>query len=309
MLEQLCWNNYVSIVVADRILIKENRMMKQFLKRISSLIDFILEFTRKMRADFVTSFAAQGAFFIIISAFPFAMFLLTMIQYLPITESNLLDIVNTYIPGTFSPYIIAIITEVYDSASGTIISITALTALWSASKGLMAIMRGLNNIYGINETRNYFRIRLLALFYTFVFALMLIGTLFFLVFGNSLLIWIQNRLPSLTDLALLLISIRTIAVLLVLLFFFVTMYLFIPNRKSRFISELPGAIISSTGWMVFSYGFSYYIDHMKNFTNTYGSLTAAILLMLWLYACMYILFFGGEINHYLSTITDKDFQS
>lgn len=280
--------------------------MKRIFKPITSFVHFILEFCGKMGADFVTSFAAQGAFFIIISAFPFTMFLLTVIQYLPITESSLLDIVNTYIPGTFSPYIISIITEVYDSASGTIISITALTALWTASKGLMAIMCGLNNIYGIKETRNYFLVRFLATFYTFVFALMLIVTLLFLVFGNSLLIWIQNRLPSLIDLALLLISIRTIVVLLVLLVFFVTMYLFIPNRKSSFLKELPGAFIAATGWMVFSYGFSYYIDHMKNFTNTYGSLTAIILLMLWLYACMYILFLGGEVNHFLSVKKDTD---
>lgn len=278
------------------------------IKRIYLLIEFVLAFTRKMRDDFVSSFAAQGAFFIIISAFPFAMFLLTLIQYLPITESTLLDIVNTYIPDTFSPYIISIIMEVYKYASGTIISLTAITTLWSASRGLIAIMRGLNNIYGIQETRNYFKIRVLALFYTFVFALMLIGTLFLLVFGNSLLIWIENKLPALTDLALLLISIRTTVVLFALVVLFATMYLFIPNRKSSLIHELPGAFISSAGWMIFSYGFSYYIDHMKNFTNTYGSLTAAVLLMLWLYFCMYILFFGGEVNCVLSSLTDKDSQ-
>ena len=167
----------------------------------------------------------------------------------------------------------------------------------------------MNNIYGIKETRNYFRLRFLAIFYTLVFALMLICTMFFLIFGNSLLLWIQNRLPSLVDLALLIISIRTIVVLLVLLVFFVTIYLFIPNRKSRLIYELPGALISSAGWMIFSYGYSYYIDHLKNFTNTYGSLTAAVLLMLWLYACMYILFFGGEVNNYLRSLTNKGSQS
>ncbi len=274
------------------------------IKRINALIKFILNFLAKMRDDFVSTFAAQGALFIIISAFPFAMFLLTMIQYLPITEANLLDIVNTYIPATFSPYIISIITEVYDSASGTIISLTAITALWSASKGLISIMRGLNNIYGIQETRNYFKIRFLAFFYTFVFTLMLIGTLLLLVFGNSLLIWIQIRVPALTDLALLLISIRTILVLLVLLVLFVTMYLFIPNRKSKFFRELPGAFITSAGWMLFSYGFSYYIDHLQNFTNTYGSLTAIVLFMLWLYFCMYILFFGGEVNYVLSNLNE-----
>lgn len=279
------------------------------IKKLYNLIKFILTFTRKMRDDFVSSFAAHSAFFIIISAFPFAMFLLTLIQYLPITEGTLLNLVNTYMPITVSAYVISLITEVFDHASGTIISLTAITALWSASKGLLALIRGLNTIYGIKETRNYFKLRFLAIFYTLVFAIMLICTMFFLVFGNSLLVWIQNRLPALVDIALLIISIRTIVVLIVLLIFFTTMYLFIPNRKSKLIHELPGALIAATGWLGFSYGYSFYIDRMKDFSNTYGSLTAAVLFMLWLYFCMYILFLGGEINHFLRTATDKDSQS
>lgn len=277
--------------------------------KLIDLIEFILHFTHKMRDDFVSSFAAHSAFFIIISAFPFAMFLLTLIQYLPITEGTLLNLVNTYMPITVSTYVISLITEVFDHASGTIISLTAITALWSASKGLLALIRGLNTIYGIQETRNYFKLRFLAIFYTLVFTIMLICTMFFLVFGNSLLVWIQNRLPALVDIALLIISVRTIVVLIVLLIFFTTMYLFIPNRKSKLIHELPGAFIAATGWLGFSYGYSFYIDRMKDFSNTYGSLTAAVLFMLWLYFCMYILFLGGEINHFLRTATDKDSQS
>lgn len=276
------------------------------INKMINLIQSVLGFTRKMRDDFVSSFAAQGAFFIIISAFPFAMFLLTMIQYLPMTESDLLNIVNTYIPDTFNSYIIMILTEVYLNGSGTIISVTAITALWSASRGVLTLIRGMNNIYGIKETRNYFRLRFLAVFYTFVFTIMLICTMFFLVFGNSLLLWIQNRFPDLMDLAFTIISIRTIVLLLVLVIFFEALYLFIPNRKSSFFRELPGALVASAGWMIFSYGYSYYIDHLKDFSSTYGSLTAIVLLMLWLYFCMYILFFGGELNYYLRTITSKD---
>jgi len=276
--------------------------------KLIDLIEFILHFTRKMRDDFVSSFAAHSAFFIIISAFPFAMFLLTLIQYLPFTEGTLLNLVNTYMPKTANSYIISLITEVYDHASGTIISLTAITALWSASRGLLAIIRGLNTIYGIKETRNYFKLRFLAIFYTLVFTLMLICTMFFLVFGNSILVWIQNQLPALIDIALLIISFRTIFVLIILSVFFTAMYLFIPNRKSKLTQELPGALIAATGWLGFSYGYSFYIDHMKGFSNTYGSLTAAVLFMLWLYACMYILFIGGEVNHFFCTRKDKDSQ-
>lgn len=269
------------------------------IKKITSIIRFIQKFMRKMRDDFVSSFAAQTAFFIIISAFPFAMFFLTLVQYLPITEGNLLDIVNTYVPKTFNSYLIGLITEIFDNASGTILSISVITALWSGSRGLLAMIQGLNNIYGIKETRNYFKLRFIAIFNTLVFAVMLIATMFFLVFGNSLLVWIQQQLPALSDLALLIISIRTIVILLVLVVFFATLYLCIPNRKSKLLYELPGALISATGWLVFSYGFSFYIDHMKDYSKTYGSLTAIVLLMVWLYFCMYILFFGGEVNYYL----------
>jgi len=276
------------------------------LKKLFVPIQLILKFTGKMRDDFVASFSAQAAFFIIISAFPFVMFLLTLIQYLPITESTLLNLATQYTPKTVTFFIVTIITEVYDRSSGTIISITAITALWSASKGFFAIMNGLNTVYGISETRNYFRIRILATFYTLMFALMLICTLFFLIFGNSMFLYIQESVPHLENLALLIISLRTTVILFVLVTFFTFMYLFIPNRRSKLRYELPGALISAAGWMLFSYAYSYYIDHMKDYSNTYGSLTAIVLLMLWLYACMYILFIGAELNSVIRNLRDKD---
>lgn len=271
-------------------------------------IDFILSFSRKLRDDFVSAFSAQATLFTIISVFPFAMFLLTLLQYLPFSEADLLELVNLYFPNAIKSSMVLIVTEIYDHASGTLISITVLTALWSASKGIFAIMRGLNTVYGIKETRNYFKIRFLAALYTLVFAIMLICTMFLLVFGNSLLLWIQNQIPGYTDVALLIISIRTIVVLCVLIVFFTSMYLFIPNRKSKILKEMPGALITAAGWMIFSYAYSFYIDHLKNFSSTYGSLTAIVLLMLWLYACMYILFFGGEVNNYLNTFKCKDYR-
>ncbi|SFR57059.1 membrane protein [Anaeromicropila populeti] len=274
--------------------------------KILSLYRKLLAFMHKLRDDYVSSFSAQAAFFIIISAFPFAMFLLTLIQYLPFTESTLLSLVAEYIPPAINATVISIITEIYDKASGTIISITAITALWSASRGFLAVIRGLNSVYGIHETRNYFKLRLVSTFYTLNFAIMLILSMCFLVFGNSLFLWIQHRLPKLEELALVIISLRTIVIMLVLVTFFLALYLFVPDRKSKLLNELPGAILSAAGWLIFSYLYSYYIEHLSNFSYTYGSLTAIVLLMLWLYACMYILFIGGAVNVWLKVLTDKD---
>ena len=125
---------------------------------------------------------------------------------------------------------------------------------------------------------------------------MLIVTLGLLAFGNRIALAIEQMIPALSDLAILMISIRATAAMCILVLFFLCLYIFIPNRKSRLLAELPGAIITSAGWIGFSYLYSFYIDHMSSFGNTYGSLTAIVLLMLWLYACMYMLLVGGEIN-------------
>ncbi|MDK2808270.1 MAG: rane protein [Clostridiales bacterium] len=251
-----------------------------------------------MKKDAVSAFAAQTAFFIILSFIPFLMLLLTLIQYLPISETALVRMANEMLPHAINTYVISLINEIYTHSSATVISITALMALWSASKGFLSLMHGFNFIYQIPETRNYVRLRLIAAFYTLIFAITLLVSLTILVFGNKIFVAILNKIPLLADVALLVISVRSIVGLIVLFLVFSAMYLWIPNFKGRFFFIIPGAAIASIGWMTFSFAYSYYIDNFANF-NTYGSLTILIFCMLWLYACMYILFIGCEINEFL----------
>lgn len=267
---------------------------------IKSLIHFIGAILRKMEDDNIKAFSAQAAFYIIISFFPFVMFLLTLIQYLPFTESTLMRTFVSVVPDAFDSFIISLVSEIYDKASGTVISVTVITTLWSASRAFLAIVKGLNAVYAINETRVFLKLRIIATIYTLIFALMIIVSLGFLVFGNQIFLEITIRFPVLNDLALLIISLRTAVGLCVLTIFFTLLYVVIPDRKTRVWSEVPGAFLAAVGWMGFSYLFSYYIDHMGNYTYIYGSLTAIVLLMLWLYFCMYILFVGAEFNIVLS---------
>lgn len=265
------------------------------------IVKIFKAFDRKIKGDFISAFSAMAAFFVIISFFPFIMLLLTLVQYLPITESTMLFTLTEIFPKSINALIVSIITEIYKKSSGTLISITAISALWSASRGILAIVKGLNSVYDINETRNGIKLRIIAAVYTLIFAVMMIVTIVILVFGNRLYIGIERKVPILKDLALVIISIRTIAGLCILTLFFLLMYVFIPNRRTRFYRELPGALVSAAGWMGFSYLYSFYIDNMGNYSNTYGSLAAIVLFMLWFYICMYIMFIGGEVNVVLSS--------
>ena len=254
-------------------------------------------FFKKIRDDHVSAFSAQAAFFTIISFFPFIMFLLSIVPFFSLEESTILKLVTQIFPNAFNSLIVLVVTEIYHKTnSGTLISVTAITALWSAGKGFLAIMKGLNSVYEIQETRKSIFLRIVSTIYTLVFAIMIIASIILFIFGNRLYLWIETRFPVLQDLALLIISVRTIVGLVILLVFFLIIYIVIPNRKTRMAKELPGALVCAAGWMGFSYAFSYYIDHYSNYASMYGSLTTIVLFMLWMYFCMYILFIGAEIN-------------
>ncbi len=257
--------------------------------------------SRKIRDDHVAAYSTQAAFFIIISFFPFIMLFLSILQlilpYVPYDRDGMLTLISEIFPSTINSMIKTVIYEIYSTAaSTTLISITAITTLWSAGKGFLAIMQGLNSVNEIDETRNGLLLRAISALYTLIFAVMIILTMVLFVFGNRLYYWIEQKLPILRDTAFLIISLRTIIGLIILIIFFLFIYIVIPNRKCCFSSQLPGAMLCAAGWMGFSYAFSYYIDNFSNYASTYGSLTAVVLFMLWLYFCMYILFLGAEFN-------------
>lgn len=265
-----------------------------------SCIQLIRAFTTKLRDDSISAFAAQAAFFIILSFFPFVMFLLTLLNYLPISIEELEFLNNDIIPESISAILQTILNELLQKPSGTLLSVSVIAALWSASNGTVALSKGLNAVYHHKETRNYFLLRSISAFYTLVFAILLILMLVLLVFGNQLYEFIMIQLPIFRNLAMMVLNLRSLFTMAVLTLFFLMVYMVLPNRKSNIFRELPGAIISAGGWLLFSYLFSYYIDNMGNYSYTYGSLAALAICMLWLYFCMFILFIGAEINMILS---------
>lgn len=276
---------------------------------VKQIFHILSKFNKGLKNDHVGAYAGQATLFIIISMFPFLMFLLSLIRYLPITQGNIMNIMDNILPGNITPMFIRFISEAYIKSSTTLISITAITALWSASRGFLSVVRGLNVVYGIKETRNYVKLRISSTLYTLAFALIIVITLLVLVFGNRLSLWIKNVFPVLKETTLIIMSLRAVVGLSILFIFFLILFLAIPDRKSTITGEIPGAIVAAAGWMIFSYLYSYYIDNMGNLSNTYGSLGAIVFLMLWLYFCMYILFIGAEINHVLASTSLEKYLS
>ncbi len=266
--------------------------------QIKKLYNVCRKFVQKLAEDDISAYSAEAAFFLIISFFPFVMLLITLLQYIPLTEDILSAMVERFLPEVIRDFAGGIVAELSEKASKTIISVTALVALWTASKGTFSVIKGINVACGVKETRGYIRLRISSLFYTMIFAAGILFALLLLVFGNQIYLWLSTKFAFLTRYDFVM-GMRQIIGFCVLLLFFWLIYVFAPNRKTKFTKELPGAVFASLGWILFSLGFSFYINNIGNYSYFYGSLTAVVILMLWLYICMYIVFIGAEINVFL----------
>lgn len=251
-----------------------------------------------MSEDKVGIYTAQASFFIILSIFPFVLLLLNLIGLTTIDKAFIINGINSYAPISIRPLLTQMINELYTHVSGTIISIAAIGAIWSASKGFLSVMFGIYNIYKVHQNRNYFIARFISMLYTVIFLIAMIITMILLVFGNRLFKLAISLIPALKDISILTLIVRYLIVFLVLTIFFVIIFKFANFKHTTFMKVLPGATFSSLGWIIFSYVFSIYVDNFSNMTYMYGSLTAVIILMLWMYFCIYIFFIGAEINIY-----------
>lgn len=267
------------------------------------IIGNIKLFVEKCKRDNINAFAAQTAFFIILSAIPFLMFFSSLLKYTPVTKGVLMTIVNRAMPDYIAPFCISIINEVYNKSFG-IISVAAVLAIWSAAKGVQYMASGLNVVNDIEETRNWFVMRFWAIIYTIVFVLAIVITLVLLVFGTSLQDLIVKYVPIMVHVANMIIRLRSLIMLGILILFFTVLFKMLPNRKATLRSQVPGAVICAFAWYAFSFGLSIYVQYFNGF-SMYGSLTTIVLVMLWLYFCMYIMMACAEFNVMFEDIFQK----
>ncbi len=258
-------------------------------------------FLRKVSASRISAYSAQTAYFMFLSLIPLIMLLLSLLQLFGDTGEAITKTISEVMPGVLGEFINDFIEEILSEGRLTHTIISAALLLWSASRGVHAIMGGLNSVYEIKETRKYLWVRFLSIIYTLAFIVIVCGVLLIMVFGDSLINLANSFFPNLKGLVYIISSLRFILGFIILVLFFSIIYKSMPCKKMKILDQIPGAVISGAGWVSFSILFSFYVDNFSNYANVYGSLTAIIVLMLWLYICMYIMFIGAEINCILSS--------
>lgn len=258
------------------------------------------DFGKQISRDNVGAFASSTAFFFFLSIVPMLMILCSVLPFTPLTEDNLMTAVTRITPDSMDPLMISVISQMY-ARSTSILPLAIIVTVWSAGKGMLALMRGLNVVNGVIENRNYVRLRIAASFYTIITLIGMLLSLGLNVFGKVVVKTISKGLPQLGNLVTSLVHMRFLFVWVYLAIIFTLIYTFIPNKKLRMRYQIPGAIFASITWSIFSYGFSVYVDDF-NGMSAYGSLSTIILILMWLYFCMYILLIGANMNRYFKPV-------
>ncbi|MDL2302428.1 YihY/virulence factor BrkB family protein, partial [Lachnospiraceae bacterium OttesenSCG-928-D06] len=252
------------------------------------------DFSGKMRRENISAHAASTAFFFFLSMGPLLMVICTIIPFTPVTEANLIRAFVEITPNMMDELVESFIKEMFQASAG-ILSIAILAAIWSASKGILALMRGMNDINKVEENRGYISVRIVATFYTLIMLLGVVLSLILMVFGNHIVELIVRKIQGAEAVADFFLNFRFLLVWLLLTFIFTLIYTFIPSKKLKIREQIPGAAFSAVVWNLFSSGFSIYISKTGSY-SIYGSLSIIIVVMLWMYFCMYIILIGAYIN-------------
>ncbi len=259
-------------------------------------------FLVKLRDDNVYAIAGQSAFYFLLAIVPLMMFAVSILQNLHIPQETLEDFLKSILNETAAGELSSFLSNMYNDYSGMSV-ITLIVTLWSAAQGMHAITNGLNRVHNTHENRNWFILRIRAMFITLVLVALIFAALAVFVLGSTLNDLIMPFMQDMPGYLLNLYALRYLLVYVYLVLIFALMYNRVPNLKKKdrkqygLVNQLPGAILSATAWFVLSLGISIYVDDFNGF-SIYGGLTRVAVLMIWLYWCLLSIMFGAEINVY-----------
>lgn len=280
--------------------------MKEFLKkRMNRLLNSYRLFTE---ADMFV-YAANAALFFAIAAFPLIILLLSLLRYFPMLSSeqlraSLLELFPA-VPE-ISAMVSAVAAELEKESSAAVSWLSGLTALWSASTGVFAIMKGLAQLYHTGK-QSWMKYRLIAVLYTIALLFLIILTLGTQL-GARIMVGLLNSqlsVPGLQEAADAVIPVlKYFQIFTLAATFLMSMELYrfpFAGRQSRMRNRIPGAVFTSLGWFLAAKLYTLVISRFWRPSVIYGSLTAIVLIMLWGYTIMSILFFGAALNKTLWT--------
>lgn len=257
---------------------------------------FIKELITRIKKVDVTGLAAQLAFFFLLALFPLLIFVFTLLPYLNLDQAEIFIFIRDYAPESVATLLEDTLGEVLSQRNGGLLSFGIIATVWSASKGMNALTKALNLSYFQEESRSFIVARGMSVVFTVMLIAVVVVALVLPVFGQQIGTFAFSYLGLEEGFLKLWSSLRWFLPPVLIYTVFSLIYWLVPNLKLQYRSVMLGSLIVTIGWIVTSLGFSFYVGNYGSYSNTYGSIGAIIVLMMWLYLSGIILMIGGQIN-------------
>ena len=270
-------------------------------------ITFIEQLIYRYDDDGVSEIGAQLTYYLTLSIFPFIIFFLSILQFTPLADANILQRLLSPLPADTRKLFYDLIKGIIDDGSIALLSFGAIGSIWSSSNGVMAVMKAVNRALDLDESRPYFKLKGLSILFTIGLFLILIVAFTILIFGEVIFnaVFDSYTWPTFIIWKILKLLIPLGFMILV----FTILYKYSPSIKEgikiKFSDSIPGAIFASFIWILLSVGFSFYVNNFGNYSKTYGSLGGIIAFLIWLYMSSIVIVLGAEVNATLLSMKDK----
>lgn len=269
------------------------------------VLDVLKKLIDKIKKDDAFALASQLAYYLVLSFFPFMLFLMTLAGFSRLSSRDILEGLNVMLPKSVLELTRLTVEEIFDNRYLGLLWVSILLMIWTSSSAFKAVIKSVNKAYDFKEDRSFVKLSIISMLGIFGLAVIIILALGMLVFGNVIGEYIKNN-NSFYQLLIILWNIfRYAFIVVVMIFIFIVIYKLAPAKRLTWKEVIPGAVFSTLGWVVVSFGFSFYIDNFNNYSRFYGSLGAVFILMTWLFIISIIFILGVEINFVMAEIKNK----
>lgn len=253
---------------------------------------------RDLNSNHTMALAAGLSYYFVMSLFPLLIVAAAAVAFLPVPNlfEQILGVMARVVPENSMGLVRAIVGDVVTPQRATFLSLGILGTLWTASSGFAAMIEALNVAYDVPETRPIWKTRLLALGLSFLNGGLLVTALLVMIVGPRFGEWLTGKLSLSWMFAAVWPVVRWIVAISFTALAVEITYFLAPNVKQRFRCTLPGAVFAVGAWIGLSYLLGLYFQNFASFNATYGTLGAAVALMIWLYWSGFAILVGAEIN-------------
>ena len=264
---------------------------------------FIAELIKKIMENDLMSYANAMTYKIILSMLPFIIFIMSLTAFFNLNIEDKLEYIMVNFPDNIKAFFDSMIKDVFETKRIELLSFSLIISLFSASSGVLSLMKGLNKVYEIDEKRNFFIVRIISVLIVFLVGLMVVIMSGEIIFKDKIIEFLAHK-GIFLDFSEILgyIMVEITLLVMIILLYRVAIY---RNIKLKYI--MPGAVFDLFAMCLTSKAFNIYINTFSNYSVFYGSLGGIFILMIWINLLSAIILIGGQINYITeSRETNKD---